>query len=112
MTNYNEINVDVCEGDQRQVRVCYDREGSQFSAEFGPSFDASVRVWFDTIDDLGFMERDGRQVARVRDRPVRAAVSDAMEAALWQAHTGDVSALCDRTAEFSEVGVIEVRANE
>ena len=113
MTDNNEmVEIDVREGDQLQARVCYDKDAKLFSAEFGPSFDSCVRVWFDAMNSLGFMDSNGRQVARVRDRPIRAAISDAMEAALWEAHTGDVSTLCDRTDEWSDRGVIEVRANE
>ena len=86
------------------VRHC-DAVGS--SLEVGPDFSVSVRVWFDSMSDTGDLMRDGRMVGVVRAN-LREPVRKACEAAMWQAHTGDVSALCDGTDTWTDVSYINM----
>lgn len=86
------------------VRHC---EVAGNSLEIGPSFDTSVRVWFDSMSEEGDLTRFGRMVGSVRC-DLRGAVRVAIEAAVWETNTGDASSLCDGRDDWSGMSYVNM----
>ena len=108
MAEINETVVEVRKGGERVARVKHADVG-RMSVEVGPTFGTCMRVWFDRVAETGALYKDGMRVGVLR-AGIRSGVRKASEAALWQSHTGDVSALVDGCEDG--VAFIEVCDNE
>lgn len=100
-----EVLIKGCDGERKAV-VRMEYEG--MSVCLGRSHADSVRIWFDSMDDLGFMDMDGKQVARIRDSDMRTVVKTACEAAMWEYHTGARSGLCDGHDDWHDMSFISM----
>ena len=108
MADKTEVKVDVRKDGEKLATVKHAEVG-RMSVEVGSSFGTCMRVWFDRMGDDGGLYKDGMRVGTLRSG-LRSGVRKAGEAALWQSHTGDVSALAD--GQDDGVAFVEVCDNE